>query len=133
MRYVLMVSNDVTAPISSQERSWRDAAFVRFEDQMRRRGTMVIGGRIEASGTATVRCWDGGDVITSAGSNPLSGEQLSGVFVVDCANLDEAIDVATMIPTAWFGTVVVSPFETHELKQEDRVVDEDDLTALAAG
>ena len=39
MRYVLLASNDETAPISSQERSRRDAAFDRFQDQFRARET----------------------------------------------------------------------------------------------
>jgi len=110
MRYVLLVSNDETAPISPPERSRRETAFGRFENQMRKRGTAVVGERLQASETATtVRCWDGGDVIVSAGPSPQAGEQLTGVFIVDCDDLDEAIDVATDVPAAWYGTVEVRP------------------------
>ena len=115
MRYVLLVSNDETAAISSQERSRREAAFGCFSDQMSTRGTPVIGERMQSSETAmTVRCWEGGDVIISAGPNGLPTEQLSGVFVVDCDDLDGAIEVATTIPAAWYGTVEVRPARTQE-------------------
>jgi hypothetical protein len=115
MRYVLLVSNDEAAPISHQERSRRETAFVRFQDQTRGRGTTVLAERIDVSQAATtVRCWEGGDVIVSTGSNAPAGEQLTGVFVVDCENLTHAIDVATTIPTAWFGTVVVRPVRVNE-------------------
>jgi hypothetical protein len=110
MRYVLLASNDETAPISSQERSRRDAAFDRFQDQFRARGTHVIGEQLQPSQTATtVRCWEGGDVIISAGSNGRPTEKVTGVFVVDCQDLDGAIEMATAIPAAWYGTVEVRP------------------------
>jgi hypothetical protein len=115
MRYVLLISNDERAAIGSQERSRREAAFGCFEDQMRVRGTSVVGDRIQPSESATtVRCWEGGDVIISAGSNPLATEQLTGVFVVDCDDLDEAIRVATAVPAAWYGTVEVRPTRAEE-------------------
>ena len=110
MRYVLLASNDETAPISSQERSRRDAAFDRFQDQLRARGTQAIGEQLQPSQTAmTVRCWEGGDVIISAGSNGRPTEKVTGVFVVDCQDLDHAIEIATAVPAAWYGTVEVRP------------------------
>jgi hypothetical protein len=134
MRYVLLASNDEAAPISPAEGSRREAAFVRFQDQMRARGLIVLAERLDVSQTATtVRCWDGGDVIVSAGSTLPAEEQLTGVFVVDCENLDQAIEVATTIPTAWFGTVVVSPVRASQLTQQHRRAAEDGLTVLAAG
>ena len=36
-------------------------------------------------------------------------EQIAGYFVVDCADLDEAIEMAQLIPAAEHGTVEVRP------------------------
>ena len=36
-------------------------------------------------------------------------EQIVGFFVVDCRDLDEAIDVAATVPAAWYGTIEVRP------------------------
>lgn len=127
MRYVLLVSNDETAAVGPQERSRRDTAFAWFQDQMRTRGVLVVGERMQSSEAAMrVRCWEGGDVIISAGSNPLATEQLTSVFVVDCGDIDEAIDVATAIPATWYGTVEVRPARAKEpayVLERARVVD----------
>jgi hypothetical protein len=36
-------------------------------------------------------------------------EQISGFFIVECKDLDEAIDVATRVPAAWYGATEVRP------------------------
>lgn len=134
MRYVLLVSNDETAPISSQERSWRETAFLRFQDQMRTRGVTLVGERMQASEAATtVRCWDGGDVIVSAGNSAQAGEQLTGVFILDCDDLNEAIQVATAVPAAWYGTVEVRPVLAALSTQKDQVAAEHSLARASIG
>jgi hypothetical protein len=108
MRYALLITNDETAAISEAERSRREAAFSWFLDEMGTRGVLVYGGRLHGTETATtVRCWDGGDVDTTSGPLAESSEQLAGFMVVDCADLNEAIKVATTVPAAWYGSVEV--------------------------
>ena len=36
-------------------------------------------------------------------------ERLGGFYLLDCKDLDEAIEMAALIPTAEFGTVEVRP------------------------
>ena len=36
-------------------------------------------------------------------------EQIAGLFIVECKDVDEAIEVATAVPAAWYGTVEVRP------------------------
>jgi hypothetical protein len=36
-------------------------------------------------------------------------EQLGGYYILDCDNLDEAIEYAAKIPTAAFGSIEVRP------------------------
>jgi hypothetical protein len=36
-------------------------------------------------------------------------EQVTGLFIVECRDLTEAIQVATTVPAAWYGTVEVRP------------------------
>jgi hypothetical protein len=36
-------------------------------------------------------------------------EQIEGLLVVECKDLDEAIEVATTVPAAWYGAVEVRP------------------------
>jgi hypothetical protein len=112
MRYALLVSTDESAAISERERARRAAAGASFRDQMRERGVLLAGEPLQPAATATtVRCWDGGDVMIADGPFAQTREQVSGVFIVDCKDLDEAIDVATRVPAAWYGTVEVRPVD----------------------
>jgi len=110
MRYALLMCTDESAAISAQERARRAAALSSFTDQMEARGTLLAGEQLHRTETATrVRCWDGGDVILTEGPFAETREQITGLFIVECKDLDEAIEVATAAPAAWYGTVEVRP------------------------
>ena len=110
MRYALLMRADESAVISSDERSRRVAACASFEDQMRERGVLLASEQLHPTQAATtVRCWEGGDIMVSDGPFAETKEQVSGIFIVECKDLDEAIDVATSVPAAWYGTVEVRP------------------------
>ena len=59
--------------------------------------------------TVRVSGGKGGDVLTSDGPYAETKEALTGFYVLECANLDEAIAVAAKIPAAWDGAVEVRP------------------------
>ena len=110
MRYALLTCTDESAVISDEERSWRAAALTSFEDQMRERGVLPATEHLHPAETATtVRCWGGGDVIIADGPFAATREQIVGFFVVDCKDLDEAIETAAAVPAAWYGTIEVRP------------------------
>lgn len=74
----------------------------------------VIGGgeALEDTPTATtvqVRGGKGGEVITTDGPFAETKEVLGGFYLLDCADLDEAIHWASRIPGAWHGKVEVRP------------------------
>ena len=110
MRYALLTCADESAVISDEERSWRAAALGTFEDQMRECGVLLASEHLHpAEAATTVRCWDGGDVIIADGPFSATREQIGGLFVIECKDLDAAIEVATRVPAAWYGTVEVRP------------------------
>jgi hypothetical protein len=51
----------------------------------------------------------GGDVVTSDGPYAETKEALTGFYLLECADLDEAIARAATIPGAWNGAVEVRP------------------------
>jgi hypothetical protein len=59
----------------------------------------------------TVRVPDGkgGEPIVSDGPYLETKEALTGFYLMECADLDEAIAVAAKIPAAWYGTIEVRP------------------------
>ena len=62
------------------------------------------------STATTVRTSEkGGDVVTSDGPFVEAKEVLTGFFLLECADLDEAIAHAAAIPAAWNGAVEVRP------------------------
>jgi hypothetical protein len=50
-----------------------------------------------------------GDVITTDGPFAETKEQLGGFYLVEAADLDEAIEIASRIPSAPFGSIEVRP------------------------
>jgi hypothetical protein len=57
----------------------------------------------------TVRVPDGkdGEPIISDGPYAETKEALTGFYLMECADLDEAIAVAAKIPAAWYGTIEI--------------------------
>jgi hypothetical protein len=51
----------------------------------------------------------GGDVIATDGPYAETKEALTGYYLLECADLDEAVAVAGKIPAAWTGAVEVRP------------------------
>jgi hypothetical protein len=110
MRYALLIRTDESAAISAEERARRAAALGSFTGEMEERGTLVASEQLHRTETAiTVRCWDGGDVMITDGPFAETNEQIAGMLIVECKDLDEAIEVATAVPAAWYGTVEVRP------------------------
>jgi hypothetical protein len=77
-------------------------------------GNVILGGEaLQSPTTATtvrVKGGKGGDVLTSDGPFAETKEVLGGYYVLECADLDEAIKWAAQIPGAWgSGCVEVRP------------------------
>jgi hypothetical protein len=111
MRYQLLICLDETAneAISPQERAARLAGYAAFADQMGARGILRDGVRLQPTSTATtVRVRDG-DVVVADGPFAETKEQIAGHYLVDCKDLDEAVEVASKIPAARHGTIEVRP------------------------
>jgi hypothetical protein len=92
--------------LSAATASWL-AAWV---EEMTRRGVLLDGGRLSpARDATTVRLRDA-EVLIADGPFAETKEQVAGYDVIECANLDEAIEVASRHPTARMGTIEVRPF-----------------------
>jgi hypothetical protein len=110
MRYALLICQDENAVISTEERSARFAAYTAFQDEMLARGVLQDRGiRLQPTATATTVQVRQGDVVIADGPFAETKEQIGGIFLVDCVDLDEAIEVASKIPTADHDTIEVRP------------------------
>ena len=111
MRYLLMICTEETAAEASspEEQAAGLAEYGAFMEEMGRRGVLQGGERLRPTTDATtVRVRDG-EIVTSDGPFAETKEQVGGYFVVDCKDLDDAIEVASKIPGARFGSIEVRP------------------------
>ena len=111
MRYLLMICNDETNDdaLSADEAAARFAEYGVWMEEMGRRNVLLGGERLRPTTDATtVRVRDG-ETLTSDGPFAETKEQVGGYFLVDCKDLDEAIEVAGKLPGAREGSIEVRP------------------------
>jgi len=85
-----------------------------FGDEIRTRGVHVAGNALEDTNTAsTLRVRDGKAAITD-GPFAETKEQLGGYYLLDCKDLDEALEFAAKIPSAKYGSIEVRPVMIFE-------------------
>ena len=111
MRYLLLICTDESADLamSAEEASARMAKYGAFGEEMGRRGVLEGGARLRPTSDATsVRVRDG-EIVTFDGPFAETKEQMGGYYVVNCKDLDEAIEIAARIPGAAEGCIEVRP------------------------
>jgi hypothetical protein len=77
--------------------------------EMEGRGVLLHGDRLRYVSTATTVRVRSSELLVSDGPFAETKEQVAGYDVIDCADLDEAIEIASKHPTAWWGTIEVRP------------------------
>jgi hypothetical protein len=110
MQYALLIytpePTEETAPEVLAEQM---ASYDVFTAHLRDRGAMLAGEALDSTATATtVRVVDG-RTITTDGPFAETKETLGGFYLVEAADLDEAIAFAAMIPGAKQGCIEVRP------------------------
>jgi hypothetical protein len=84
-------------------------AYGALTQEMQEKGVLVAGEGLYPTPTATtVRVRDGERSVTD-GPFAETKEQLGGFYVLDCKDLDEAIEWAAKIPGAQFGSIEIRP------------------------
>jgi len=111
MRYILMICNDETAigALSPEERSAATAEYAGFGEELGRLGVLLGGERLRLTTDATTVQVRDGQVLVADGPFAETKEQMGGYYLIDCKDLDEAIEFASRIPGARHGTVEVRP------------------------
>ena len=77
--------------------------------ELRERAVWIANAALHPVESATtVRIRDGATAVTD-GPYAVTKEMLAGYYLIDCADLDEALAVAARIPMARYGSVEVRP------------------------
>ncbi len=109
MRYLLLIGGeDDGSGVTSQEVCAEDDATAWAEEMTRRR--VLLNGQVlrPPQDATTVRVRDG-EVLLSDGPFAETKEQIGGLCVIECADLDEALEIAAAHPVAKYGMVEVRP------------------------
>ena len=111
MRYVLMLyGNEADYANVSQERREADLArHYAFFNEVQARKVMAGGEALQPVATATTVRVRNGKTMTTDGPFSETKEQLAGFYIMDCRDLDEAIELAAKIPGAEIGSIEIRP------------------------
>jgi hypothetical protein len=81
-----------------------------WDAEMKARGVLVGGGFLRPTSSATTIKVRDGEVLVTDGPFAETKEQIAGYCVLECTDLDEAIEVASRHPTALVGTFELRPY-----------------------
>ena len=111
MRYLLLICNDESAMLARSEAEQAEtlAAYGAFQQEMGGRGLLEGGARLRPTSDATTVRVVEDEVLTGDGPFAETKEQIGGYYLVDCKDLDEAIEIASKHPIARYGTIEIRP------------------------
>lgn len=108
-QYMLLVYEEEVDPVVQAEREKVTPALAEMHARLREAGLLVDVRRLRSTETATaVRVRNGETEITD-GPFAVTKEVLAGYYIIECADLDEAIKHAARLPMVSWATVEVRP------------------------
>jgi hypothetical protein len=118
MRYLLLISADeqagAAAPASEPagpgpETAGEVLTFAQWLADVQRRGVLEMHAGLHPSDTATTVRRRSQEVLLTDGPFLEGREQVGGLALLNCRDLDEAIEIAAAHPAAAFGQVEIRP------------------------
>jgi hypothetical protein len=108
-KYMLLLYADEPDAKEREEREGELPAWRQFTDSLREAGLLLGSDRLHPVDSATtVRVRNGESEITD-GPFAVTKEYLGGYYLLECADLDEALEQAARVPLARYGSVEVRP------------------------
>jgi hypothetical protein len=89
------------------------AAAAAYSEELRASGHLIAGDVLQPVETATTIRVRNGKVSISDGAVAETSEQLSGFYLIEAVDLNEAIRLASNMPPARFGSIEVRPIRRH--------------------
>jgi hypothetical protein len=112
MRYLALIyTSETPAPAGNGEARQMMAEYGAYTEMITQRGAFLGGEALQPSATATTVRLREGNLSTIDGPFAETKEQLGGYYLLECKDLDEAIELAGKIPGARHGAVEVRPIQ----------------------
>jgi len=111
MKYLMLIYDNEAqfAAADPKEVQQVMGAYAAFTNEVKEKKVYVTGEALQPTSTATTVRVRGGKMATTDGPFAETKEQLGGFYLLDCKNLDEAIEYAAKIPGASMGSVEIRP------------------------
>ena len=111
MRYMLLIygSEADAASMTLEERDALMQGHAAFAQEALARGILTGGAPLQSTHTATTVRVRKGKIMITDGPFAETKEQLAGTYILNCKDLDEAIEMATRIPDALHGSIEIRP------------------------
>ncbi|HET7251066.1 MAG TPA: YciI family protein [Gemmatimonadales bacterium] len=116
MKYLCLIYED-EKKVATMAKSEADAftgEYFAFTDGIRKSGHYVAGEALQPVGTATTVRVRNGKMSATDGPFAETKEQLGGFYLINAKDLNDAIQVASKIPSARLGSIEVRPIMTFD-------------------
>ncbi len=110
MKYMLLVCSDPAIEWTPADYTYVETHIDSWLADTVRRGVNLHGGRLQPTSSATTVRVREDEVLLTDGPFAETKELIAGYDVIECADLDEAIEVAGQHPMARYGAIEVRPF-----------------------
>ena len=108
-QYMLLVYEEEVDPALQAERERELPVFVELHRKLREAGLLVGVQRLHSVQSATSVRVRGGETEITDGPFAVTKEVLAGYYILDCADLDEALKQAAQLPMVSWATIEVRP------------------------
>ncbi len=110
MKYMLLVCRDKSIELSPEERGTIGPEVEAWVREMEERGVRLQGQELAPLKDATTIRVRRGEVVVADGPFAETKEHIAGFDIVECADLDEAMEVASKHPVTRLGAIEIRPF-----------------------
>ena len=113
MKYMMLVCVPEGIELSPDEAARIGPDTEAWVEEMDGRGIRLQGDQLRPVSDATTISVRGGEVLIADGPFAETKEQIAGFDILECADLDEAIEVASKHPIARYGMIELRPYWTE--------------------
>ena len=108
-KYMLLLYADEPDAKEREEREGELPVWRQFTDSLREAGLLLGSDRLHPVDSATTVRVRNGETEIMDGPFAVTKEYLGGYYLLECADLDEALEQAVRMPLARYGSVEVRP------------------------
>ncbi|HVX44384.1 MAG TPA: YciI family protein [Mycobacteriales bacterium] len=105
---MLMICAEETEPVGPAEHRAMPE-FITYAEQTERMGVRRGGNRLRPSSDATTVHVRDGEIMITDGPFAETKDQMGGYDLIECADLDSAIEIAALHPVAKVGRIEIRP------------------------